>query len=264
MPDKEKTSYAIGMSVGGSIKRQEIDVDMDALVAALKDAMAGNTNHMTEQEMRSTLQQLNAAIHYKTQEAQREKMKKEAEENKTKGDAFLASNAKVEGVKTLPDGLQYKVIKEGSGESPKTNESVIVNYKGTLIDGTPFDSRTNQTFSLNGKGLIKGWLDVLPMMKPGAEWQIVIPSDLAYGPSGRPPKIGPGAVLVFDMELVSVAPPKPASAPAPAPIAVNPAASNAPTSGPTAVSGQIIRVPSAEEMKRGEKITVITNPPPGQ
>jgi FKBP-type peptidyl-prolyl cis-trans isomerase FklB len=260
MPDKEKMSYAIGMSVGSSMKRQEIDVNVDTLVAALKDTMAGNTNHMTEQEMRSTLNQLGAAVRYKMQEAQREKMKKETEENKAKGDAFLASNAKDEGVKTLPDGLQYKVIKEGSGELPKTNEIVTVNYKGTLVDGTPFDSRTNWNLTLNGKGVIKGWLDVLPMMKPGAEWQVVIPSDLAYGPTGHPPKIGPGAVLVFDMELVSVAPPKPA----PAPVAVNPSASNASTSGPTAVSGQIIRVPSAEEMKQGQKITVITNPPPGQ
>lgn len=189
MPSKEKTSYAIGMSVGSSIKRQEIEVDPDALFAALKDAIAGNTNHMSEQEMRKTLQDLGAAVRYKTQEAQREKMQKEGAENKAKGDAFLASNAKVEGVKTLPDGLQYKVIKEGSGELPKTNESVIVNYKGTLIDGTPFDARTNQTFAMNGKGVIKGWADVLPMMKPGAEWQVFIPGDLAYGPSGRPRRL---------------------------------------------------------------------------
>jgi FKBP-type peptidyl-prolyl cis-trans isomerase FklB len=267
MPSKEKTSYAIGMSVGSSIKRQEIEVDPDALFAALKDAIAGNTNHMSEQEMRKTLQDLGAAVRYKTQEAQREKMQKEGAENKAKGDAFLASNAKVEGVKTLPDGLQYKVIKEGSGELPKTNESVIVNYKGTLIDGTPFDARTNQTFAMNGKGVIKGWADVLPMMKPGAEWQVFIPGDLAYGPSGRPPKIGPSAVLIFDMELVSVAPTKPASP------AVTPTTPKAPTaaaapgatvSGPTAVSGQIIRVPSAEEMKQGKKIEVITNAPPSQ
>ncbi len=267
MPDKEKASYAIGMSVGSSIKRQEIDVDADALFAALKDAIAGNTNHMSEQEMRSVLQQLGSAVRYKMQETQREKMQKESAENKVKGDAFLASNAKVEGVKTLPDGLQYKVIKEGSGELPKTNESVIVNYKGTLVDGTPFDARTNQPFSLNGRGIIKGWAEILPMMKPGAEWQVVIPGDLAYGASGRPPKIGPSAVLIFDMELVSVAPPKPASPTVTPATPVNPTAAAAPTaavSGPTAVSGQIIRVPSAEEMKQGKKIEVITNAPPSQ
>jgi FKBP-type peptidyl-prolyl cis-trans isomerase FklB len=260
LPEKEKTSYAIGMSVGGSIKRQGIEVDMDTVVTAMKDALAGVTNHMTEAEMRSTLQQVGAAVRYKMQEEQRVKMEKEEAENKVKGDAFLASNAKVEGVKTLPDGLQYKVLKEGAGEQPKTNEVLTLNYKGTLVDGTSFDSHTNFTVPLNGRGLIKGWLDVLPMMKPGAEWQIVVPPDLGYGPKGHPPKIGPGAVLVFDMELVSVAPPKlPAVTSAPAAPNAAPAAT-----GPTAVSGQIIRVPSAEEMKKGQKIEVITNVPPGQ
>lgn len=256
MPEKGKMSYAIGMSVGNSIKREQLEVDTEALFKGLKDALAGNTNQMSEGEMRSTLQQLAAANRAKMQQLQREKMQKESAENKAKGAAFLASNAKAEGVKTLPNGLQYRVLKEGSGDLPKTNDSVTVNYKGKLVDGTSFDSRTNWSTPVVGR-TIKAWSEVLPMMKVGSEWEIVVPPELAYGQGGRPPKIGPSSTLVFDIELVGIAPSKATTTP------LSVAQPGAP-SGPTAVSGQVIRVPSAEEMKKGAKIEVITNVPPSQ
>jgi FKBP-type peptidyl-prolyl cis-trans isomerase FklB len=257
MPDKEKMSYAIGMYFGNTIKRQELSVNVDTVIAALKDMLAGNTNHMSEDEMTATLRQLSAANRAKMQEAQREKLAKEGAENKTKGDAFLAQNAKLDGVKTLPNGLQYKVIKEGTGEMPKTNDTVTVTYRGKLVDGTPFDSRTNWSTTFASGRTIKGWSEVLPMMKIGSEWEVVVPPDLGYGVGGRPPKIGPSSVLIFDMELTGIAPPKPAGQT----LSIAPPSSS---SGPTAVSGQIIKVPSAEDLKKGAKIEVITNVPPGQ
>jgi FKBP-type peptidyl-prolyl cis-trans isomerase FklB len=199
-----------------------------------------------------------------------------ATKNKLKGDEFLAKNKQVPGVTTLSNGLQYKVLKEGAGEMPKTNDSAIVNYKGTLIDGTVFDQKDGYT---NRPGqTIKGWAEILPLMKTGSKWEVTIPSDLAYGAQGRRGTIGPNSVLVFDLELVAIAPPAPA--PAPTPVANRPAAPSphlAPpgTPGPPSppsptgtstpvVSGQIIKVPSADELKKGAKIEVITNAPNSQ
>jgi FKBP-type peptidyl-prolyl cis-trans isomerase len=261
MPDKDKMSYAIGMYFGNTIKKQELNVDLDTVTTALRDVVAGRTNHMSEEEMMAVLKQLTAANRAKMQEAQREKMAKEGLENKAKGDEFLAKNAKLDGVKTLPNGLQYKVIKDGSGEMPKTNDTVTVTYRGALIDGTPFDSRTNWATPVVGR-TIKGWSEILPLMKAGSEWQVVVPPDLGYGAAGRGPKIGPSAVLVFDLELVGIGSPKP-TAQAPAPLAIS-GGPPSPSSASAQVSGSIIKVPSADDLKKGAKIEVITNLPPGQ
>jgi hypothetical protein len=193
---------------------------------------------------------------------------KQMNENKVKGEEYLAKNAKAPGVTVLTNGLQYKVLKEGTGDMPKLTNTVTVSYKGSLIDGTVFDQNEHFTTPVKGK-TIKGWSEILPLMKTGSKWEVTVPSDLGYGARGFQPKIGPNSVLVFEMELLSIAPP-PAAPPATPP--TNAAAVQAPHSVPPAppgtttpvVSGQIIKVPSAEELKKGAKIEVITNVPNAQ
>jgi len=233
--DKEKNSYAIGMTYGMSFKRMDVDVDYDWLVRGIKEARAGGETLLTEQEMRQVLQKFQQELMAKQQEKQRQL----GEKNKKEGEEFLAANKSKPGVVTLPSGLQYKVLAEGSGDSPKAEDTVTVNYRGTLIDGTEFDrSATDQPASFAANGVIKGWTEALTQMKVGSKWQLFIPSDLAYGPMGRPPKIGPNATLLFDVELVSFKAPAP---PAPA----------------APLTSDIIKVPSLEEMKKGAKIETI-------
>ncbi len=199
---KDKLSYAIGMDMGGSLKRNAIDVDIDALVKGLKDALAGGKMMMTEQEQRETLM----AFQKEFQAKQQEKMKALAEKNKKEGEAFLAENKKKPGVKTLPSGLQYKVITEGKGASPKETDTVTVNYRGTLIDGTEFDSsyKRNEPATFPVKGVIKGWTEALQLMKEGAKWQLFVPAGLAYGERGAGGVIGPNATLIFEVELLKI------------------------------------------------------------
>ncbi len=199
---KDKLSYAIGMDMGGSLKRNAIEVDIDALVKGLKDALAGGKMLMTEQEQRETL----IAFQKEFQAKQQEKMKAEAEKNKKEGEAFLAENKKKPGVKTLPSGLQYKVITEGKGASPKETDTVTVNYRGTLIDGTEFDSsyKRKEPATFPVKGVIKGWTEALQLMKEGAKWQLFIPPNLAYGERGAGGTIGPNATLIFEVELLKI------------------------------------------------------------
>lgn len=254
MPEKGKLSYAIGMyfarNITNSIKRGEITVDNDTVIAAISDVLAGKTPRMTEKEITAVFEQLKAA-------KMAEKMAKDATagaEAKAKGDAFLASFAKIPGVTTLPTGLEYKVITNGAGPMPKDTDSVTVAYRGTFVDGTEFDHGDNFTRPL--KGVIPGWQQILPLMKVGSKWQVAIPSDLAYGSHGMPPKIPGNAALVFDIELKSISPGAPTLPPiSPAP----PGTFNAPPTPPSTpvVSGEIIKVPSAEGLKNGEKIEVI-------
>jgi len=263
MPDKDKISYAIGFNIGSTIKKDRFDVDVDTLANAMKDVLAGRPTRLTEKEVEETIKQLQHALPAFV-----------AAFNKTNGEAFLAKNAKAPGVKTLTNGLQYKVLKEGSGPMPKPTDTVNVNYKGSLIDGTVFDQRDNFNAPVTGR-TIKGWSEILPLMKTGSKWEVTIPSDLGYGVSGNgargPQRIGPNTVLIFDMELLSIAaPPKapaatpaPASNQAPAP-ALHPAPPAPATTTTPVVSGQIIKVPSADELKKGAKIEVITNAPNGQ
>ncbi len=199
---KDKLSYAIGMDMGGSLKRNSIDIDIDALVKGIKDSLVGGKMLMTEQEQRDTL----IAFQKEFQAKQQEKMKALAEKNKKEGEAFLAENKKKPGVKTLPSGLQYKVITEGKGPSPKETDTVTVNYRGTLIDGTEFDSsyKRNEPATFPVKGVIKGWTEALQHMKEGAKWQLFIPADLAYGERGAGGTIGPNATLIFEVELLKI------------------------------------------------------------
>lgn len=236
--DLEKTSYALGMNFGSSLKQGEVGVDYDLFLRGLKDAIAGSPTLLTEDETRQTLTKLSADVRAKMAEKQR----LAGEKNKTDGIAFLEANKTKPGIITLPNGLQYKVLAEGEGESPKPEDIVTAHYRGTLIDGTEFDaSKPDQPLTRAANQVIRGWTEALTRMKPGAKWQLFIPSDLAYGERGSPPKIGPNSALIFDVELVSFK-----SAPPPAP---------APT--PQPLTSDIIKVPSLEEMKKGAKIETI-------
>jgi FKBP-type peptidyl-prolyl cis-trans isomerase FklB len=199
---KDKISYSLGMDIGGSLKQQEIDLNTDQLAAGLKDALSGGKTKLTEDEVHKILTDFQQELHAKAQE----RTQQLAEKNKKAGEAFLTTNKKKPGVKTLPSGLQYKVITEGKGPMPKTTDTVSTNYKGTLIDGTEFDSSYKRgepaTFPVNG--VIKGWTEALQMMKVGSKWELYIPSDLAYGPRGAGQVIGPNSTLVFDVELLSI------------------------------------------------------------
>jgi FKBP-type peptidyl-prolyl cis-trans isomerase FklB len=191
---KEKVSYIIGMNIGSNFKRQLIDIDPNVLVKGIREGLAGAKPLLTEQEIQETMVAF-----------QKELMEK----HKKQGEDFLAANKKKEGVQTLPDGLQYKVIKAGTGKKPKADDTVTVNYRGTLIDGTEFDSSYKRgqpaTFPVSG-GIIPGWTEALQLMEEGAKWQLYIPSSLAYGERGTGGIIGPHATLIFEIELVSINP----------------------------------------------------------
>jgi FKBP-type peptidyl-prolyl cis-trans isomerase FklB len=168
----------------------------------LKDSYGGGETLLTEDEVRKTL----ADFQQKQFSRQAETMRKLAEKNKADGEKFLAENAKKEGVKTLPSGLQYKEITPGKGKSPKATDNVTTNYRGTLIDGTEFDSsyKRGQPATFPVSGVIPGWTEALQLMKEGGKWQLFVPSNLAYGEGGEGRVIGPNATLIFEVELISV------------------------------------------------------------
>ena len=210
--DKDKVSYAIGMNIGTGLHRQSADVDPAILAQGLKDAFAAGKTLLTEEEARAALTQFQNDL----RKAQVEKMQKLGEENKKAGDAFLADNKTKEGVVALPSGLQYKVLTEGTGSKPATTDSVVCNYRGTLLDNTEFDSsyKRGQPVTFLVTSVIKGWTEALQLMPVGSKWQLFVPPDLAYGNRGGP-GIGPNATLVFEVELLSIQP-KPAAQPKPA------------------------------------------------
>jgi len=200
--DKEKLSYSIGMDIGGNLKRGSVEVDPDVLAKGLKDTYGGGKTILTEDEARKTITDFQKTLMAK----QAETMHKLGEKNKADGEKFLAENGKKEGVKTLPSGLQYREIAPGNGKSPKAADTVTTHYKGTLIDGTEFDSsyKRGQPATFKVSGVIPGWTEALQLMKEGAKWQLFVPSNLAYGERGAGRDIGPNATLIFEVELVSV------------------------------------------------------------
>lgn len=198
---KVKLSYSVGYQIGSDFVRQGKEINPDVLLIGIQDAMADNEPLMSGQEMRTTLTDLQKSI----AEAQKKKMMERAENVLAAGRRFLAENATKDGVKTLPSGLQYKVIEEGIGKTPTATDSVTVHYAGTLIDGTEFDSSYKRkkpaTFPVNR--VIDGWTEALLMMKEGAHWKLFIPPELAYGDK-RTGSIEPNSTLIFDVELISV------------------------------------------------------------
>jgi FKBP-type peptidyl-prolyl cis-trans isomerase FklB len=229
--DKARASYAIGMSLGRTFQNQGLEVDTDVLARGVKDTLSGGATLLTQQEMRDTITEVQKNIMAK----QRQMREEAALKNKAAGEAFLATNKNNPGVITLPDGLQYVVITNGTGPVPASNDTVSVIYRGMLLDGTEFDSSQGRSrqFSLNG--VIPGWTEALSQMAVGSKWKIFVPANLAYGESGRPPRIMPNSVLMFEIELLGTETPKP----------------------PEPLTSDIVKVPSLEEMKKGAKIEVI-------
>jgi FKBP-type peptidyl-prolyl cis-trans isomerase FklB len=201
---KEKFSYALGMKMGANFKKQQVEVDPVILERGLKDALAGGKTLLTDEQAQSALMEVQNEMRQK----QMAKMQAEGEANKKAGADFLAANKAKEGVVTLPSGLQYKILTEGTGPKPAATDTVECNYRGTLIDGKEFDSsaKTGKPVSFPVNGVIKGWTEALQLMPVGSKWQLFIPSDLAYGDRGAGADIGPGATLIFDVELVSIKP----------------------------------------------------------
>jgi FKBP-type peptidyl-prolyl cis-trans isomerase FklB len=200
--DKDKASYAIGMNLGTSLHRQSVEVDPAIMLRGVKDALAAGKMLMTEDEMRATLTQLQNEMRKK----QQEKALLAGAANKKEGEEFLAANKAKDGVITLPSGLQYKVLTEGTGPKPAATDSVVCNYRGTLINGTEFDSsyKRGQPATFPVSGVIKGWTEALQLMTVGSKWQLFVPAELAYGERGGGPVIGPGATLIFEVELISI------------------------------------------------------------
>jgi FKBP-type peptidyl-prolyl cis-trans isomerase FklB len=198
---KEKFSYAVGMKMGENFKKQSVPVDSSIMARGIRDAIAGKTA-LTDEEAQAAIMAMQKEVQAKMQE----KNKEAADVNKKQGEAFLAGNKGKDGIVTLPSGLQYKIEKAGTGPKPTANDSVVCNYRGTLLDGKEFDSSYKRgqpaTFPVNG--VIKGWTEALQLMPVGSKWQLFIPSDLAYGDRGAGADIGPGATLVFEVELLSI------------------------------------------------------------
>lgn len=220
-PLKERAGYVLGLIVAQTLQRMGLppeavgEFDEQAFVKGMSDTLKGSKPKLSRDDMQMTMMEFQKVVGEKVEKS----MKEAGEKNKTAGEAYLAKNKAAEGVKTTASGLQYKVLKEGNGKAPAAADTVSVHYKGTLIDGTTFDSSYDRgqpaTFPVNG--VIKGWTEALQLMKTGSKYQLVIPSDLAYGESGAPPQIGPNSVLVFEVELISIEPADvPPAAPAPA------------------------------------------------
>jgi FKBP-type peptidyl-prolyl cis-trans isomerase FklB len=198
---KDRVSYSIGMNIGRDFKMQKLDINPDLVAQGIKDEMSGKVL-MTQEDVKKALDEFKTQMRAKNEA----RMKELATKNKKEGEAFLAKNKKEKGVVTLPDGLQYKIIKKGTGPSPTKDDTVTVNYRGTLVDGTEFDSsyKRGEPATFPVKGVIPGWTEALPLMKEGAKWRLFIPASLAYGERGAGNVIGPNAVLVFDVELLKV------------------------------------------------------------
>ena len=200
--EKDKFSYALGMNLGNNLFRQSVPVNVDLIVQGLKDAVAGGKTLLTDEQARDAMVEMQKQLREQAQE----KAKVQGEANQKEGDAFLAANKSKEGVVTLPSGLQYKILKAGTGPKPTATDKVVCNYEGTLINGKEFDASARHggpaTFPVNG--VIKGWTEALQLMAVGSKWQLFIPPSLAYGERGAGGDIGPNETLIFEVELVSI------------------------------------------------------------
>jgi FKBP-type peptidyl-prolyl cis-trans isomerase FklB len=233
--EKSRVSYAIGMMLGHNWQQQGLEVDPDITARAIKDVLSGKPTTLTQEEMQQTLTSFQKEFAAKQQQRRLDQGIK----NKTEGDAFLAANKSKDGVQSLPDGLQYVVLTNGTGAIPTAKDTVTVNYRGTLLDGTEFDSsyKRGQPAQFPVTGVIRGWTEALQKMPVGSKWKLFIPSELAYGEQGNH-NIAPNSTLIFEVELLETQTPAP---PAPA----------------APLTSDIIKVPSAEELKKGAKIEVI-------
>lgn len=199
---KDKASYALGLNIGRNLKKQSMEIDPAVLARGIQHALAGSAPQLTDDEIR----QVFAEFQTQLQAAQAKRKKEQGEKNLKEGKAFLEENKTKEGVRTLASGLQYLVVAEGNGPMPKANDTVTTHYRGTLIDGTEFDSsyKTGEPTSFPVSGVIRGWTEALQRMKVGSKWKLFLPPELAYGEEGAGSDIGPNAVLVFEIELVAV------------------------------------------------------------
>jgi len=199
---KDKFSYAMGMNLGANLKKQNVPIDPAIMARGLRDALSSGKTQMTEDEARAAITQVQQDMQKKGME----KMQAESAANKKIGDAFLADNKTKPGVVTLPSGLQYKILTAGTGPKPTTADTVVCNYRGTLINGKEFDSsyKRGQPATFPVGGVIKGWTEALQLMPTGSKWQLFIPADLAYGDHSPSPDIGPGDTLIFEVELMSI------------------------------------------------------------
>ena len=205
---KDKVSYSIGLNIGFNLKKQNVSINPDTFALGVKDALAGKPQ-MTEEQVKETMTAFEKEMI--------DKQKAAGVKNGADGEKFLAENKKKEGVKTTASGLQYKVIKEGTGAQPKETDTVVANYRGTLIDGTEFDSsyKRGQPATFPVTGVIKGWTEALQMMKVGSKYQLFIPASLAYGERAMGADIGPNSTLIFEVELVGIQPSQGGATPQP-------------------------------------------------
>jgi len=194
----------IGSGLGANLKKQSVDVDSTLVSQGLKDAMSGGKTRLTQEEAQTVL----TDVQNEVRKQQQEKAQQAGAANKTDGEAFLAANKSKDGVVTLPSGLQYKILTAGTGPKPTASDSVKCNYRGTLINGTEFDSsyKRGQPTTFGVGQVIKGWTEALQLMPVGSKWQLFVPASLAYGDRGAGAEIGPNATLIFEVELLSIEP----------------------------------------------------------
>jgi len=199
---KDKESYSLGYQFGHSLKSQGLDLNLDIYTSGIRDALGGKEPQMSQEEIRATIMDLQK----RAMAAQQKALKEQGDKNLAEGKAFLTENGKKKEVKTLPSGLQYKVLSEGAGKTPTKSDTVTVHYRGTFMNGTEFDSSIarGQPATFKVDGVIPGWTEALQLMKQGAKWQLFIPPELAYGERGMPPRIPPQSTLIFEVELISV------------------------------------------------------------
>ncbi|MCU7497440.1 MAG: FKBP-type peptidyl-prolyl cis-trans isomerase [Ignavibacteria bacterium] len=200
---KDKVSYSIGLDIGKTLKKQSIDINEEALLQGIKDAIKKDSLYLlTDAEIQQTMMNFQKEM----MDKQTAKLKELGEKNKKEGDAFLAANKNKPGVKTTASGLQYKVVSSGNGPTPKLTDKVKVNYRGTLVNGTEFDNsyKRGEPIVFNVNSVIKGWTEALQLMKVGDKWQLYIPAELAYGEQGAAQIIPPNSTLIFDVELLGI------------------------------------------------------------